>query len=288
MSLLNESVFFVSRRRLLASAPRFSTRLLWDDCGPYVDKSSLTLLPLTFPLRSFVLRPWSKGPLLLRLTAAPVDIYYCYLHGWMTTSRSPTPKAGEPISRSSSAPETPRPARQTSLEPTITHELLYESSDPFLGPTTSITAQSHQPLESQRTPPASTSRAAAIPPEASSTRHSPPEAPLQRRDSKRMKRESSAEQSIQSESSTGGQPEHETEDEQGPKWEVTTAAAPPKKKRTRTLTTPQQAAELHALLAQVRQLRICSASSLTDRLAVSLPYYCNAGGSGTSNWSKRS
>lgn len=33
--------------------------------------------------------------------------------------------------------------------------------------------------------------------------------------------------------------------------EQSTAAPPPKKKRTRTLTTPHQAAVLHALLAQV-------------------------------------
>ncbi|TFK22515.1 hypothetical protein FA15DRAFT_514800 [Coprinopsis marcescibilis] len=49
--------------------------------------------------------------------------------------------------------------------------------------------------------------------------------------------------------SQGGMADSEAETKQG---DENTTGPPPKKKRTRTLTTPHQAAVLHALLAQVR------------------------------------
>jgi hypothetical protein len=75
-----------------------------------------------------------------------------------------------------------------------------------------------------------------------------------------MRRESSAEASTRSSPSVGGTLDHESSEGHGTRWEVTTTAAPPKKKRTRTLTTPAQAAELHALLAQVRHSVIIQSS----------------------------
>jgi hypothetical protein len=55
-------------------------------------------------------------------------------------------------------------------------------------------------------------------------------------------------------SSQSGMADNETEPEPGQHSEHSAPqlAAPPKKKRTRTLTTPQQSAVLHALLAKVR------------------------------------
>ncbi len=53
---------------------------------------------------------------------------------------------------------------------------------------------------------------------------------------------------------------------------------PPKKKRTRTLTTPHQAAVLHALLAQVRRPRTRLSPALTPVVIVPLPHYADARG----------
>jgi hypothetical protein len=60
--------------------------------------------------------------------------------------------------------------------------------------------------------------------------------------------------------------------------------AEPKKKRTRTLTTPHQAAVLHALLAQVRPV-VRELSPVTEILnLVEVSNYCYAGGSGEADW----
>jgi hypothetical protein len=59
-------------------------------------------------------------------------------------------------------------------------------------------------------------------------------------------------------------------------------------RRTRTLTTPHQAAVLHALLAQVGWLLPADQTAVSNQpRAESLPDYPNAGGSGTGHWNER-
>lgn len=94
--------------------------------------------------------------------------------------------------------------------------------------------------------------------------HPRPDQPsTDQRPSKKMHRldsedrtEESVDRSTPSASSQSGIEDHETEADQSQRSEAspaptTFAFAVPKKKRTRTLTTPHQAAVLHALLAQV-------------------------------------
>jgi hypothetical protein len=105
--------------------------------------------------------------------------------------------------------------------------------------------------------------------------------------------EESVDRSTPSASSQSGIEDQETEADQSQRSEAspaptTFAFAVPKKKRTRTLTTPHQAAVLHALLAQVCVITCDFFGYCLHHSIVSFSYYSYAGRGGEADWFERS